>query len=137
MLSEFRELILACLEPAGARAVAGVGSEDGTFTASSEHGPGEHGSRVFCIDPYPTPALVTLAESAPEIELFKQRSLEALASIEPCDAYLIDGDHRRGTRRVPGRRSSAPARRLGPAGGTTAGGVSQDVRLAGSLWALR
>jgi hypothetical protein len=59
------------LEPAGARAVAGVGSEDGTFTASSEHAPGEHGSRVFCIDPYPTPALVTLAESAPEIELFK------------------------------------------------------------------
>lgn len=47
----------------------------------------------MCIDPQPAPGLVALAERSPEIELVQQRSLEALASIEPCDAYLIDGDH--------------------------------------------
>ena len=70
-----------------------MGSEDGTFSRELGAWAGEHGARVFCIDPYPAPALMTLAEGSPEIELVQQRSLEALATIEPCDAYLIDGDH--------------------------------------------
>ena len=92
-LSEFRELIFACLDAAGASDVAEVGSEDGTFSRELAAWAGGRGGRVFCIDPHPAPALVTFADSSPEIELIQQRSLEALASIEPCDAYLIDGDH--------------------------------------------
>jgi len=92
-LSEFRELIFACLEAAGVSAVAEVGSEDGTFSRELATWAGGRGGRVFCIDPDPAPGLVALAESSPDVRLVQQLSVDALTSIEPCDAYLIDGDH--------------------------------------------
>jgi len=92
-LREFRELIVACLDVAGARAVAEVGSEDGTFSrellAWAEHCEG----RVFCIDPHPSPELVSLCEGSSALELVQRRSVEALPDLEQCDAYFIDGDH--------------------------------------------
>ncbi|HEX2047724.1 MAG TPA: class I SAM-dependent methyltransferase [Acidimicrobiales bacterium] len=81
------------MEAADARVVVEVGSEDGTFSRELAAWAGGRKGRVFCVDPHPAPGLVTLAERSPEIELVQQLSVDALASIEPCDAYLIDGDH--------------------------------------------
>ncbi|MDQ4067957.1 MAG: class I SAM-dependent methyltransferase [Actinomycetota bacterium] len=92
-LNEFRELIFACLDAAGARAVAEIGAEDGVFSAELLGWARDRAGRVFCVDPQPAPGLVSLAEGAPELELVQQRSVDALKVLEPCDAYLIDGDH--------------------------------------------
>jgi Methyltransferase domain len=92
-LAEFREVILPCLELTEARTVVEVGGEDGTFTRVLAGWAQEQGGKVWCIDPAPSPDLVALDDAEPAITLVRERSLDALAHLEPADAYLIDGDH--------------------------------------------
>ncbi len=92
-LAEFRELILSSLDASGATSVVEIGSEDGTFTRELASWAEEREARVYCVDPAPAPALVELAAGSPRLELVLERSLDALEHLEPCDAYLVDGDH--------------------------------------------
>jgi hypothetical protein len=92
-LREFRELIFACLGVAGARAVAEIGAEDGTFSRELVAWAERCDGRVYCIDPHPSPELVSLGETSPAMELVEQRSVDALGGLGRCDAYFIDGDH--------------------------------------------
>lgn len=92
-LAEFRELITACLDAAGARSVVEVGGEDGTFTRELAAWADERDGTVLCIDPAPGPDLAALARTSTTITLLRQRSLDSLSAVGPHDAYLIDGDH--------------------------------------------
>jgi hypothetical protein len=92
-LAELRELIVACLDAAGARSVVEIGGEDGTFTRELASWAEDGDGAVFCVDPAPSRELATLAQTSETITLVRQRSLDALPTIGPCDAYLIDGDH--------------------------------------------
>ncbi|MDQ3644831.1 MAG: class I SAM-dependent methyltransferase [Actinomycetota bacterium] len=92
-LTEFRDLILACLDAAGARTVLEIGSESGGFTRELLRFAGTRGGEVWCVEPYPTIELEQLGADGVGLHLIAGRSPEALEGIEPCDAYIIDGDH--------------------------------------------
>lgn len=92
-LAEFRELIVSCLQASGARSVVEIGSEEGTFSRELVAWAEGADARVHCVDPAPAPSLVDLAAGSPRLNLVLQRSLDALGHLEPCDAYLVDGDH--------------------------------------------
>jgi hypothetical protein len=92
-LVNLAELIVACLETAGARSVVEVGAYAGDLTALLADWASERGARVSAVDPSPQPELVALAEQRPELELVRETSLAALAHLAVPDAAIIDGDH--------------------------------------------
>lgn len=92
-LAHMAELIIPCLDATGARSVAEVGAFAGDLTRVLTDWAGTSGARVLAIDPAPQPALVQLAESAAELELIRQTSLEALAQIPLPEVIIVDGDH--------------------------------------------
>ncbi|MGI9021998.1 MAG: class I SAM-dependent methyltransferase [Acidimicrobiales bacterium] len=92
-LSEFREIILECLDRVEARSVVEIGGEDGTFTAELLSWAAARDGRVSCIDPTPSPGLVDLVETSAAGELHRGTSLEALPRMPASDVYLVDGDH--------------------------------------------
>jgi Methyltransferase domain len=87
------ELMLPCLDAAGARSVVEVGAFAGDLTRLLLEWAAVAGASVRAIDPSPQPQLVALAERG-ELELVRATSLEALAAMaELPDAIVIDGDH--------------------------------------------
>jgi hypothetical protein len=92
-LTEFRDLILSCLEAAQARTVLEIGSESGAFTRELLSFAAAREGEVWCVEPYPTLELEQLGATEPRFHLIAGRSPEALEGIEPCDAYIVDGDH--------------------------------------------
>src|SRR5919198_4818841 len=92
-LGEFRDLVLACLEVVRPRTVVEVGGEGGTFTAALGEWAQGAGARVRCVEPAPSDAVRELPARFPGLELVEARSPEALRSFEPCDVYVLDGDH--------------------------------------------
>ncbi|MBW3650850.1 MAG: class I SAM-dependent methyltransferase, partial [Actinobacteria bacterium] len=92
-LAEFRDLIFASLEAADARQVVEIGGEDGTFTRELVAWGRSRGAKVVCIDPSPRDSLEELARADESLSLVREPSVDALTSLPPCDAYLIDGDH--------------------------------------------
>lgn len=92
-LAQMAELILACLDAAGTQSVAEVGAFAGDLTRVLVEWARGSAARVLAIDPMPQPELVSLDEGAPELELVRQTSLEALAQMPLPDAVIIDGDH--------------------------------------------
>jgi hypothetical protein len=88
-LAHSAELLLGCLDAAGARSVAEIGAFAGDLTRVLVEWAGERGARVTAIDPAPQPDLETLAG----IELIRRTSLDALPEIPLPDAVIIDGDH--------------------------------------------
>ena len=92
-LSQSAELLLPCLEAAGARSVVEIGAFAGDLTRVLVDWAGRHGARVSAIDPAPQPALEQLAADHPELTLVRQTSLDALPELEPHDAVIVDGDH--------------------------------------------
>jgi hypothetical protein len=95
-LSEHRDLIFALFSAASPSRVVEIGSEAGGMTremcrlAASE--PGSRRS-FTAIEPFPVAEVRSLASSVDELTLVEGRSPEALGSVPPADAYLIDGDH--------------------------------------------
>lgn len=87
------ELIVPCLDAAGARSVVEVGAYAGDLTRLLVERAAAGGGRVQAIDPEPRRALVELAEQRPELELIRETSHAALRHIAPPDAAIIDGDH--------------------------------------------
>jgi Methyltransferase domain len=92
-LAVLADLIVACLDAAGARAVVEVGAYAGDLTRVLVDRAAAGDGRVWAIDPAPRDPLVELAERHPELELVRSPSLEALARIPLPDAAIIDGDH--------------------------------------------
>jgi hypothetical protein len=92
-LAQMAELILPCLDATGARSVIEVGAFAGGLTRVLADWAAQSGARVLAIDPAPGDALVRLAGERPAVELIRQTSLEALATIAPPDVAIIDGDH--------------------------------------------
>lgn len=92
-MAELREVILPCLDMAGARSVVEVGAEDGIFTRELLAWAEQRDGSIQCVDPRPSPGLVELCEGSTLATLVQQRSPAALEGLEHADAYLIDGDH--------------------------------------------
>jgi hypothetical protein len=92
-LAQSAELMLPCLDIAGARSVVEIGAFAGDLTRVLADWAADAGARVGAIDPAPQPALEALARERRDIELIRQTSLEALPRIPLPDAVVIDGDH--------------------------------------------
>jgi hypothetical protein len=95
-LSNFREIILGCLERSGARTIVEIGSEYGEFTQELSDHARRVGGRLITIDPAPQPAAVEFADrhgNAPHFTFLKQTSLEAIGALGDVDVYIVDGDH--------------------------------------------
>jgi Methyltransferase domain len=92
-LAQLSELLLPCLDAAGARRVAEVGAFAGDLTRVLVDWAAAREAEVLAIDPAPQPALVALADTYAGLELIRQTSLDALPRIPLPDAIVIDGDH--------------------------------------------
>ena len=92
-LAHLTEILLPCLDAAGARSVVEVGAYAGDLTRVLLEWAARSGARVCAIDPTPHESLVRLAETRDGLELVRETSLEALPRIEAPDAVIIDGDH--------------------------------------------
>ena len=92
-LQNLAELLLPCLDAAGARSVVEVGAYAGDLTGVLVEWAAGTGARVVAIDPDPQDRLERLAEERDELELVRETSLAALPRLEPADAVVIDGDH--------------------------------------------
>jgi hypothetical protein len=92
-LAQSAEILLPCLDAAGARSVVEIGAFAGDLTRVLVDWAAGAGARVGAVDPTPQPGLVALADAHPELELIRQTSLEALPALPLPDAVVIDGDH--------------------------------------------
>jgi hypothetical protein len=92
-LQNLAEILLPCLDAAGARSVVEVGAYAGDLTGVLVEWAAGAGARVVAIDPAPQDRLVRLADERPELELVRATSLAALPRLAPADAVVIDGDH--------------------------------------------
>ena len=61
-LSNFREIIMGCLEASGARAIAEIGSEYGAFTEELCEFAARAGGKLVSIDPAPQPTAIAFHE---------------------------------------------------------------------------
>jgi hypothetical protein len=92
-LSQSAEIILPCLDAAGAQSVVEVGAFAGDLTRVLVEWAAGAGARVGAIDPSPQADLIALERDRPELELIREESLTALPRIPLPDAVVIDGDH--------------------------------------------
>jgi hypothetical protein len=92
-LTEFRDLILSCLDAAEARTVLEIGSESGAFTRELLTFAATRDGEVWCVEPYPTLEVEQLDGGEPRFHLIAGRSPEALEGLGAVDAYIVDGDH--------------------------------------------
>ena len=92
-LATLAELMLPCLDAAGARSVVEVGAYAGDVTRLLLDWAAESGARVWAIDPSPHERLVQLGEERPDLELIRATSHDALRDIPVPDVVVIDGDH--------------------------------------------
>jgi hypothetical protein len=92
-LQNLAEILLPCLDVAGARSVVEVGAYAGDLTGVLVDWAAGAGARVIAIDPSPQERLVRLADERAELELVRETSLAALPRLAPADAVIIDGDH--------------------------------------------
>ncbi|HWE07853.1 MAG TPA: class I SAM-dependent methyltransferase [Solirubrobacteraceae bacterium] len=87
------EVMVACLDAAGAESVAEVGAYAGDLTRYLLDWAQGPGARVWAVDPSPQPELVGLDEEREDLTLVRATSHDALAEMPLLDAYVIDGDH--------------------------------------------
>ena len=92
-LVNLAELVIPCLDAAGARSVVEVGAYAGDLTRLLVDWAGRSGGRVWAIDPDPEEALVELADGRADLELIRATSHDALQRIPLPDAVIVDGDH--------------------------------------------
>jgi hypothetical protein len=92
-LVHLAELMLPCLDVAGARSVVEVGAYAGDLTQVLVEWAADADARVWAIDPFPQDSLVELDRDNEELELIRETSLNALPQIPRPDVVIIDGDH--------------------------------------------
>jgi hypothetical protein len=87
------EVMIACLDAAGATSVVEIGAYAGDLTRFLLEWAKPTGARVLAVDPSPQDELVELAGGRPELELIQATSHDALKEMARADAYVVDGDH--------------------------------------------
>lgn len=87
------ELMIPCLDAAGARSVVEVGAYAGDLTSVLIRWAARSGGQVYAIDPSPQNRLTALERESPDLELVRETSLSALPRLPVTDAVVIDGDH--------------------------------------------
>jgi hypothetical protein len=87
------ELLVGCLQVAGATSVAEIGAYAGDLTGVLVQWARAGEGRVVAIDPSPQDELVALAAARDELQLVRATSHEALGALGPVDAVIVDGDH--------------------------------------------
>ena len=92
-LLNLAEVMLPCLDAAGARSVMEIGAYAGDLTEALVDWAADVGGRVVAIDPSPQERLVRLADERAQLELVRDTSLAALPGRSLTDAVVIDGDH--------------------------------------------
>jgi hypothetical protein len=92
-LSEHRDVIFGCLEAVAPRRVVEIGSEAAGMTRELARWAEERDAHFVAVEPFPIDEVRAMDVRSEHFELVEGRSPEALADIEPADAYLIDGDH--------------------------------------------
>jgi hypothetical protein len=92
-LVHLTEILLPCLDAAGARSVVEVGAYAGDLTRVLVDWAARSEARVWAIDPSPQKSLVELDRTREELELVRETSLRALPIIPLPDAVIVDGDH--------------------------------------------
>jgi hypothetical protein len=92
-LANAAELLVPFLDTVAARSVVEVGAYAGDLTKELLGWAESAGATVAAIDPKPTDELVALAQERGDLELIRERSLEALGRIDVPDVVVIDGDH--------------------------------------------
>src|SRR4051812_40759056 len=92
-LANVAEILFGCLDAAGAKTVLEVGAYRGELTAELLDWADGAGARIAAVEPEPPSQLLELASARPELELLRETSHDALATSEPRDAVVIDGDH--------------------------------------------
>ena len=91
-LDAFGEVPLGILDAVRPSRIVEIGGEGATFTKSLVAWADRNDAAVLCIDPLPSDALRRLARDS-RLELVEGYSPDALKDVEPCDLYVIDGDH--------------------------------------------
>jgi Methyltransferase domain len=92
-LAHAAELMLPCLDAAGARSVVEIGAFAGDLTRVLLDWAAGGGATVTAVDPAPQPGLEALARERPGLELVRETSLAALPQRPLPGAIVIDGDH--------------------------------------------
>ena len=99
-LSAFWEIIEPILELLGARRLCEVGVEQGKFAQLLLAWSERHDAVYYGVDPAPAAAFKMRLEkieldsaAGGRATLITNPSLEVLPTLEPCDAYFLDGDH--------------------------------------------
>jgi Methyltransferase domain len=92
-MQNLAEIVLPCLDAAGARSVVEIGAYAGDLTEVLVDWAAGAGARVIAIDPSPQERLVRLEDERPELELVRETSLAALPRLPPADVVIVDGDH--------------------------------------------
>jgi len=95
-IDAFGEIPVGVLDIVAPRRIVEIGGEGATFTRTLVRWADAHDAAVLCVDPAPSEALRRLAAET-RLELVEGYSPEALAGIEPCDVYVVDGDHNHAT----------------------------------------
>jgi hypothetical protein len=90
-LAEFSEMILSCLEIAGAADVVMVGPERGSLTRKLLGHAIHWGGRLAVVDPSPSPETEKFLRLNRCVSLHKEPSLSVLPALK-ADAVLLDGD---------------------------------------------
>lgn len=92
-MSEFSSLILPCLDEAGVRDIAEIGSEFGGMSKMLAQRAEEKGGTLTCMDPEPADGFADWAATHDHVRHIAMPSLDALKTAEPADAWFVDGDH--------------------------------------------
>jgi hypothetical protein len=92
-LAQSAELLLSCLDAAGARSVVEIGAFAGDLTRVLVAWAADSGAAVSAIDPAPQDDLVALDHGTDALALIRKTSFDALPEIPMPDAIVIDGDH--------------------------------------------
>ena len=87
------EILLGCLDRAGAKSVIEVGAYAGDLTRLLMLWAERAEARVIAVDPFPQPELEQLEASRPELQLLREASPQALEQTPLADAIILDGDH--------------------------------------------
>jgi hypothetical protein len=92
-LVQLAEILLPCLDAAGAESVLEIGAFAGDLTAVLVDWAERSDGRVVAIDPAPLPSLADLDAASPRLDLVRRTSLDALPEMEIPDVVIVDGDH--------------------------------------------
>jgi hypothetical protein len=92
-MTEFSDIILRCLDRAGARDIAEIGAEFGGMSQRLADHCAAAGGSLTSIDPAPRAEFVAWAAGCPHVRHLAATSLEAMPGLTDIDAWMIDGDH--------------------------------------------